>query len=97
MCNESGNIWLAYNGKISNFREPRKQFKLDDKYTFITSSGTEVLLHLYEEMSIGCFEHHSGGLYRRTHESLTEHDKLDNIYFMVVGLDTVLLEKGKEI
>ena len=43
MSNESGSVWLAYNGEITNFRELRKQFKLDDKYSFRTTSDTEVL------------------------------------------------------
>lgn len=60
MCNESGSLWLAYNGEITNFRELRKQFRLDDRYKFKTTSDTEVLLHLYEEMGIECLNHLSG-------------------------------------
>ncbi len=60
MRNESGSVWLAYNGEITNFRELRKQFKLDDKYTFRTTSDTEVLLHLYEEMGMDCLDSLSG-------------------------------------
>lgn len=60
MCNESGSIWLAYNGEITNFRDLRKRFKLDGKYPFRTTSDTEVLLHLYEEMGIECLDCLSG-------------------------------------
>lgn len=70
MQNDSDTIWLAYNGEITNFRELRDQFRLDDKYVFRTSSDTEVLLHLYEEMGMECLQHLSGmfafTLYDRT-------------------------------
>ena len=60
MSSRSGDIWLAYNGEITNFRELREEFRLDEKYAFRTSSDTEVLLHLYQELGIGCMEHLSG-------------------------------------
>jgi asparagine synthase (glutamine-hydrolysing) len=60
MSSPSGEIWLAYNGEITNFRELREEFRLDEKYTFRTSSDTEVLLHLYEELGIKCMDHLSG-------------------------------------
>ncbi|MCD4775829.1 MAG: asparagine synthase (glutamine-hydrolyzing) [Candidatus Aegiribacteria sp.] len=60
MRNESGSVWLAYNGEITNFRLLREQFRLDEKYIFRTSSDTEVLLHLYEELGIECLDHLSG-------------------------------------
>ena len=60
MSSETGDIWLAYNGEITNFRELRDEFRLDDKYTFRTSSDTEVLLHLYQELGIQCMDHLSG-------------------------------------
>lgn len=60
MSSESGDIWLAYNGEITNFRELRDRFRLEQKYTFRTSSDTEVLLHLYQELGIECMDHLSG-------------------------------------
>ncbi len=52
MKSASGDVWLAYNGEITNFRELREEYRLDEKYTFTTTSDTEVLLHLYEEFGI---------------------------------------------
>ncbi|PIE52428.1 asparagine synthase (glutamine-hydrolyzing) [Candidatus Fermentibacteria bacterium] len=60
MQNDSGSVWLAYNGEITNFRELSRQFDLAAKYSFRTTSDTEVLLHLYEEMGIECLKHLSG-------------------------------------
>lgn len=60
MCSASGDVWLAYNGEITNFRELREEFRLDGKHTFKTHSDTEVLLHLYQELGIKCVDHLSG-------------------------------------
>ncbi len=60
MSNDSGSIWLAYNGEVTNFKELRDQFHLEEKYVFKTSSDTEVLLHLYEELGMDCLQHLSG-------------------------------------
>jgi asparagine synthase (glutamine-hydrolysing) len=60
MTSEDGSIWLAYNGEITNFRELRQDFGLDGKYAFRTSSDTEVLLRLYQELGIACLDHLSG-------------------------------------
>jgi len=60
MSNDSGTVWLAYNGEITNFRELKVEFRLEEKYNFKTSSDTEVLLHLYQELGIECLQHLSG-------------------------------------
>ncbi|MCD4708098.1 MAG: asparagine synthase (glutamine-hydrolyzing) [Candidatus Sabulitectum sp.] len=60
MSNDSGSIWLAYNGEITNFKELRDQFRLEEKFSFNTTSDTEVLLHLYEDMGMECLQHLSG-------------------------------------
>lgn len=60
MQSADGNVILAYNGEITNFKKLKKQFNLEAKYTFRSSSDTEVLLHLYEEMGIECLKHLSG-------------------------------------
>src|SRR4051812_15123126 len=44
-----GSVRLTYNGAITNFRELRARFRLDDKFRFKSGSDAEVLLHLYEE------------------------------------------------
>jgi asparagine synthase (glutamine-hydrolysing) len=59
MCNEDGKIWLSYNGEIYNFRELRNELTAKG-HTFKSSSDSEVIVHLYEEMGVGCLERLSG-------------------------------------
>ncbi|MDH5811885.1 MAG: asparagine synthase (glutamine-hydrolyzing) [Candidatus Verstraetearchaeota archaeon] len=48
MCNETGTIWVVYNGEIYNFRDLRAH--LEDKgHRFKSKSDTEVILHAFEE------------------------------------------------
>jgi asparagine synthase (glutamine-hydrolysing) len=60
MSNESGDVRLAYNGEVTNFRELEAEFRLREKYRFRSSSDTETLLHLYEELGLGFFTRLSG-------------------------------------
>jgi asparagine synthase (glutamine-hydrolysing) len=53
MPNESGTIWISYNGEIYNFRELRKDL-IARGYRFRTSGDTEVIVHLYEEFGEDC-------------------------------------------
>lgn len=47
MCNETGELAIAFNGEIYNHLELREG--LEARHFFKTRSDTEVLLHLYEE------------------------------------------------
>ena len=47
MYNENKTIVIVFNGEIYNYKELKKE--LGSKYTFHTTSDTEVLLHCYEE------------------------------------------------
>jgi len=49
MANAEGTVWIAYNGEIFNYVELREML-LSRGRRFATSSDTEVLLHLYEEI-----------------------------------------------
>lgn len=60
MANEDGLVQLVYNGEVYNFRELRRQHRLDEKYTFRSRTDTEVVLHLYEEKGIDCFSELDG-------------------------------------
>jgi len=60
MHNEDSSVWIAYNGEVYNFRELRRDFGLDGKYSFRSRTDTEVILHLYEELGDGFLEHLNG-------------------------------------
>ena len=60
LANEDGSVWISYNGAVTNFRELRRDFRLDDSHRFRSDSDAEVLLHLYEELGPGFLEHLSG-------------------------------------
>ena len=51
MCNEDGNIWLAYNGEVFNFLDLRPGLQAKG-HQFRSQTDTEVLIHLYEEHGI---------------------------------------------
>lgn len=48
MSDESGNIWIIYNGEIYNFMELKKELETKG-YQFRSRSDTEVLIYLYKE------------------------------------------------
>lgn len=60
LANEDGSVLIAYNGAVTNFRELRRRFRLDEKHRFRSGSDAEVVLHLYEELGLGFLEHLSG-------------------------------------
>ncbi len=47
MCNETGDIWIVFNGEIYNHLEVRKE--LEKKHQYRSKSDTETLIHAYEE------------------------------------------------
>ena len=53
MSNETGDIWLVFNGEIWNYRELRKEL-LEKGYQFRTNSDTETIVHAYEEYGVDC-------------------------------------------
>ncbi len=53
MSDPSGRIHLCYNGEIYNYRELKSDLAARG-HTFVSTSDTEVILHLYQEMGVDC-------------------------------------------
>ena len=59
MSNETGDIWIVFNGEIYNFKELRRHCE-GGGHHFKTESDTEVILHLYEMYGTECLKHLEG-------------------------------------
>jgi asparagine synthase (glutamine-hydrolysing) len=59
ISNESGDIWLVFNGEIYNFEELNRQY-LSQGHSFRTRSDSETIVHLYEELDEECFAQFRG-------------------------------------
>jgi asparagine synthase (glutamine-hydrolysing) len=59
ISNEDKTIWIVFNGEIYNFQELKLNLEKTG-HIFSTSSDTEVIVHLYEELGIGCVNHLNG-------------------------------------
>jgi asparagine synthase (glutamine-hydrolysing) len=57
--NEDGTLWIVYNGEVFNYLELRPGLEARG-HRFTTSTDTEVVLHLYEELGVGCLHHLNG-------------------------------------
>ena len=53
ICNETGKLWIVYNGEAFNYIELKSDL-VAKGHRFATGTDTEVLLHLYEEYGTGC-------------------------------------------
>jgi asparagine synthase (glutamine-hydrolysing) len=54
LSNETGTVWIAFNGEIYNFEELNQRY-LSKGHHFRTRSDTETIVHLYEELGERCF------------------------------------------
>jgi asparagine synthase (glutamine-hydrolysing) len=59
MSNEDGTVWITYNGETYNYAELRDEL-IARGHTFKTSSDTEVIVHLYEDMGADCVQKLAG-------------------------------------
>ncbi len=53
--NETNTVWTVFNGEIYNFKDLRNSL-VQKGHRFATRSDTEVIVHLYEEYGVRCFE-----------------------------------------
>ncbi len=59
LCNETEDLWIAYNGEIFNYVELRERLE-GFGHRFRTHSDTEVIVHAFEEWGEACFERFNG-------------------------------------
>ena len=57
--NEDRSVWIVYNGEVFNYPELREEL-LNRGHNFYTTTDTEVIVHLYEEMGPALFEKLNG-------------------------------------
>jgi asparagine synthase (glutamine-hydrolysing) len=59
LCNERGNVWVAFNGELFDYPELFAQLQTRG-HSFLTHCDTEIWPHLYEEYALGMFERARG-------------------------------------
>jgi len=59
MANESGDVWITYNGEVYNHAALRAELEAKG-HRYRSSTDTETVLHLYEELGPACVERLEG-------------------------------------
>ena len=59
ISNETGDVWVVYNGEIYNFKDVRAELERRG-HTFKTQTDTEIIVHAYEEYGADCVKHFNG-------------------------------------
>lgn len=59
VTNEDESLWIVFNGEIFNYVELRPGLEARG-HRFTTTTDTEVILHLYEELGPGCLDQLNG-------------------------------------
>jgi asparagine synthase (glutamine-hydrolysing) len=57
--NEDGTLWVVFNGEIYNFRQLRRDLERQG-HRFYTTTDTEVIVHLYEQLGARAVDHLRG-------------------------------------
>ncbi|MBI3758528.1 MAG: asparagine synthetase B, partial [Deltaproteobacteria bacterium] len=55
LSNETGDVWIAFNGEIYNF-QPVRDDLMKRGHTFRSRTDTETIVHLFEERGIECLQ-----------------------------------------
>lgn len=59
LANETGSLWVSYNGEIFNYVELSRELKALG-HRFKTASDTEVVVHAWEQWGPACFDRFNG-------------------------------------
>jgi len=59
ISNETGDVWVVYNGEIYNFKPIRSVLE-QQGHIFKTQTDTEIIVHAYEEYGDDCVQHFNG-------------------------------------
>lgn len=59
MSNESGTLWITYNGEIYNYSDLRRELQACG-HRFKSNTDTEVIIHAYEEWGVACLQRFNG-------------------------------------
>ncbi len=59
LSNETGAVWITFNGEIYNHRDVRAQLE-GAGHTYRTKSDTETIVHAYEQWGDECVQHFRG-------------------------------------
>ncbi|MDW7679070.1 MAG: asparagine synthase (glutamine-hydrolyzing) [bacterium] len=59
ICNETGQIWIVFNGEIYNHKTLRAQLE-GYGHKFVTNTDTETIVHAYEQFGEKCVEKFNG-------------------------------------
>lgn len=59
ISNETGDIWVVYNGEIYNFQSIRAELQ-ERGHIFKTQTDTEIIVHAYEEYGDECLKRFNG-------------------------------------
>src|SRR5204863_2729156 len=57
--NETGTVWVAFNGEIYNHRDARRELEASG-HRYRTQSDTETIVHAYEEWGDNCVHRFRG-------------------------------------